>query len=319
MKFSIKILTIICITFFFSCASDSSSSKVRDDFSYLSVTPLGRIEKIGNNSGKISFFSQVEGLNQGTFNLNIITCNSEKIFLVNHITTNDKLYVFDRITKKTISKELIFPKEIVGNEPSISAVIWDESKKMLYAIIASSPYINYANNFCYFIKINPNTLEISYEGLTIQQSAPSTTFLNAGKLYSSLTDENAIEIDLDNNTSKTMLFNNSKISFMRAAAYTNNTAYCLINKIDRSVELAKINLIDNSFEDLLPSESFGLTNKTGKGFINYSNNEYVCYLIKNNSSGLLKYNITTKKYTFLKLTSDNNLDEDFLIIDKIDN
>ena len=305
--------------FFLSCASDSSSSKVRDDFSYLSVTPLGRIEKIGNNSGKISFFSQVEGLNHGTGNLNIITCNSEKIFLVNHITANDRLYVFDRITKKTTSKELIYPKEIVGNEPSISALVWDESKKMLYAIIASSPYINYANNFCYFIKINPNTLEISYEGLTMQQSASSTTFLNAGKLYSSLTDENAIEIDLDNNTSKTMLFNNSKISFMRAAAYSNNTAYCLINKIDRSVALAKINLIDNSFEDLLPSESFDLTNKTGKGFINYSNNEYVCYLIKNGYPLLLKYNITTKKYTFIKLTSDNNLDEDFLIIDKVDN
>jgi hypothetical protein len=318
MKFLLNAFILFCTVFFFSCASDSSST-VKDDFSYLSVTPLGRIEKIGNNSGKISFFSQVEGINQGISNSNVIICNSEKIFLVSHITANDRLYVFDRNTKKTTSKELIYPKEIVGNDPSISALVWDESKKMLYAIIASSPYINYANNFCYFIKINPNTLEISYEGLTIQQSASSTTFLNAGKLYSSLSDENAIEIDLDNNTSKTILFNNAKISFIKAASFTNSTAYCLINRIDRSAALAKINLIDNSFEDLMLSESFDLTNKTGNGFINYSNNEYVCYLIKNNSYGILKYSITTKKYTFIKLTSDNNLDEDFLIIDKIDN
>lgn len=323
MKFFFKILALYSAIFFFSCASDSPSpevNQVKDDFSYLAVNAAGKIEKIGNNSGKISLFAQIEGLNQNNFiGSNTIACNSEKIFVINHIPPADKLYVFDKNTKTTTSKVLVYPKEIIGEEPSMTSLVWDESKKILYAIIVNNPNIASSNHLCYFVKINPTTLEISYAGLNFNQKASYSTFLNGNKLYSSYYNDNTIEIDVDNNTSKTVLFNNSNIFFTRAVSYSGNAAYCLRYKSGGGIALTKINSTDNSYEDLLPNESFGIINQTGKGFIDKSTNEYVCYMIKNAEYCLLKYNIATKTYTTFKLTSNSSIDNNLLIIDKVDN
>jgi hypothetical protein len=326
MKFLTKITTLICISFFFSCSSDTPSSvtpednQVKDDFSYLSVNASGKIEKIGNNTGKISPYSNFEGLNQSNFiNLNTIASNSEKIFVINHIPPTDKLYIFDRKTKTTTSKVLVYPKEIIGEEPSMTSFTWDESKKTLYGIIVNNLLINSTDHLCYFVKIDPNTLEVSYQGINFKQTASYTTFLNNDNLYSSYNNDNTFEIDLANNNSKTVFFNNSKISFTKAITYKDNTAYCLRYKSSGGLALTKINLSDYSYEDLLANESFGTANPTGKGFINTTNNEYVCCITKDSQYCLLKYNILTKKYTTLKPTSDSSIDANMLIIDKIEN
>ncbi|TDD97059.1 hypothetical protein [Flavobacterium cellulosilyticum] len=323
MNFTIKFLALICVVFLFSCSGDTPSAEtnvVKDDFSYLSVNTSGKIEKTGNNTGKLSPFSKFEGLTNGTIlGLNTIACNSDKIYLIEHIPPTDKLFVFDRNTKTTISKKLLYPKEIIGDEPTMTSLVWDESNKMLYGIVVNNPNSSSPNNLCYFIKINPNTLEISYEGLTFKQTASYTTFFNAGKLYSSYHNDNTIEINLSNNTSKAVLFNNSKISFMRATSYSNNTAYCLINKINGGVALAKINLSDYSYEDLLPNETLGIFNPTGKGYIDPSTNEYVCYMIKDAQYCLLKYNISTKIFSAIKYTLDSSINNNILIIDKVAN
>jgi len=324
MKFLTTILSVTFAVFFFSCSNDSSSSstnQVKDDFSYLSVNSSGQIQKIGNNTGKISPFSQIEGLKSEDFiNLNTIASNSEKIFLINYIPPINKLYIFDRKTKTTRSKELVFPKEITGMEPTLTSLIWDENKKTLYGIIVDNPYINSPENSCYFIKINPDNLETNYEGLIFNQRASSTAFLNNGKVYSSFyTDGFTIEIDLENNTAKKILFNNSKISFLKASVYNNNTTYCLRVGENGYTILTKLDLNNNTYEDLLPNENFGTYPPLGNGFIDKSNNQYINYMLNNSQPCILKYNISTKTYTTLKVTSDTSINDNLLIIDKIPN
>jgi len=325
MKFLMKFSAIIYVALLFSCSNDTSTSsennQIKDDFSYLTVNASGKIQKIGNNTGKISSFSQVEGLSSGNFvNLNTITSNSEKIFLINYIPPVNRLYIFDKKTKTTISKELVFPKEIMGVEPILASLIWDESKNTLYGIIVDNPYNNSPKNKCYFIKINPENLAITYEGLTFNQTTSGTIFLNNNKVYSSFNNDGfTIEIDLANNTAKSILFNNSKISFIKASAYDNNTTYCLRQDTNNHTILTKLTLSDNSYEDLLPNEDFDFYPPTGKGFIDKSNNQYIDFITNWQKFNILKYNILTKTYTLLKVTSDTSIDANLIIVDKIDN
>lgn len=323
MKLLIKFSAIIYIALFFSCSNDTSTSsennQIKDDFSYLTVNASGKIEKIGNNSGKISSYSQIEGLKQSNFiNLNTITSNSEKIFAINHIPPSDILYIFDRITKTTSSKVLTFPKEIIGYELGTTSLVWDESKKTLFGIVTNNVY-GASNYLCYLVKIDPNTFEISYQGVSFKQKASYTTILNNDKLYSSYAGDDTFEIDLNNNNSKPVLFNNSKISFQKATIYNNNTAYCLRNGNSPYDVLTKINLNDYSYEDIVTNESFSTANGFGKGFIDKSSNEYVAFITKNGDYYLLKYNILTKNYKTVKPTSDSSIDINMQIIDKVNN
>lgn len=118
MKLTYKILAIsFASLFLFSCSNDSSNPKdesIKDDFSYLSVDSWGQINKIGNNSGKITSYANFTGLLTNVINLNTVAISPDKIFLVEHYPApNDNLFIFDRITQKTTSKTLVYPNEIV--------------------------------------------------------------------------------------------------------------------------------------------------------------------------------------------------------------
>lgn len=323
MNLTYKMLAIsFACLFLFSCSNDSPDPKdetVKDDFNFLSVNSSGEIAQIGNNSGKLVPYAQFQGLRSGTIiNLATIACNSEKIFLIEHYPPDDKLFVFDKNTKTTTSKKLIYPSEIVGQEPSITTLTWDDSKKMLYGIVIGTPYLGTFKNNSYFVKIDPNTLEVSYTGVNFDQSASISAFLNGSKLYSSYPTTDTFEIDVENNTAKKVLFKNSKFTFLKPAVYNNNTTYCLKNIAGGGgVTITKINLTDYSFEDFLSNEGLGNGIQNGSGFFDKSTNEYVCYMTKDGYFYLVKYNISTNTYKYFKLTSNTSFNDNLIIIDKI--
>lgn len=324
MKLNFKIRAIsFASLFLFSCSSDSPSTNnepVKDDFSYLSVNFSGKINKIGNNSGKLTPYAQFEGLTSNTINLSTVTSNSEKIFLIEHYPPSDKLFIFDKNTRTTTSKKLIYPSEIVGQEPTLASLTWDDSKKILYGIVLGAPYLGIFKNNSFFVKIDPNTFQVTYSGLNFDQTASISTFFNGSKLYSSYPTTDTFEIDVENNTAKKVLFKNSKFTFSKAAVYNNNTVYCLKDIAGSAgVTITKINLIDYTYEDFLSNESLGNAIQNGSGFIDKSTNEYVCYMVKDGYFSLVKFNISTKEYKHFKLTSDSSIDNNLVIIDKVNN
>lgn len=165
-------LTIVAICLFFSCSNDSSNptdtETITDDFSYTTVNDNGEINAIGNNSGKITLSSKFNGLTATPINLNTICSNTNSIFLIEHKSPLDKLYVFDKNSKTTTSKTLSYPDEITGFEPLMFVLEWNKSKSMLYGIIASNPYSE-TNNVNYFVTINPSTYEVQYSGISFLQ------------------------------------------------------------------------------------------------------------------------------------------------------
>lgn len=321
MKFSVKFLVAISVIFSLSCSSDTSVSpennKVKDDFNYLTVNSSGKIDKIGNNSGKITTFSQFEGLTASPINLNTVINSKENIFLIEYYQGISKLFVFDKKAKITSSNKLVFPKEIVGAEPVISSLTWDESKKVIYGIIVSDYYTSSVNKTSYLVKIDPITFDVTYSGLSFDQAASISTLLSGNKLYSF--SSNTYEIDVENNTAKKVLFNNSKFSLIKPAIYINATAFCLTSKANNGGNtIAKLNLENNTYEDLLPQESLGYSSQ-GAGYIDKNNMEYVCYLQKESEVFyLLKYNIVTNTYKYFELKSNALIDVNFIIVDKID-
>lgn len=325
MNLTYKILVVgFTSLFLFSCENNSSNPKdesIKDDFSYLSVDSWGDINKIGNNSGKTTAYGHFDGILTNLINLNTVTSNSDKIFLAEHYPApHDNLFVFDKIARKTTSKTLVYPSEIVGTEPTLTALTWDDSKKILYGIVIGNLYNNTVKNNSYFIKIDPNTFEVTYLGLNFDQIASTSNFISGNKLYSSFANGNTFEINTDDNTAKKKsLFNNLNAPFYKAVSYDNNTAYCLKSK-DGMATITKINLLDNSYEDFLENETLRIGGiPQGKGFIDKSTSEYICHLQKDVDYVVVIYNIITKKHKYLKLKSDKTIVNNLVIIDKISN
>lgn len=327
MKLTYKILAIsFASLFLFSCSNDSSNPKdesIKDDFSYLSVDSWGQINKIGNNSGKITSYANFTGLLTNVINLNTVAISPDKIFLVEHYPApNDNLFIFDRITQKTTSKTLVYPNEIVGQERTLSSLTWDGSKKVLYGIVVGNLFNNTIKNNSYFVKIDPNTLVVSYLGLNFDQIASTSNFFTGNKLYSTYWTGDTFEIDTDNNTAKKKsLFNNLNVPFYKAAIYSSDIAYCLkSNTQNGTATITKINLTNGSYEDFLENETLRVGGiPGGKGFIDKSTSEYVCYLQKDADYVMIIYNIETKKTKYLKLKSDKLIVDQLMIIDKVSN
>lgn len=323
MKLTYKTLAITFASLFlFSCVNDPSNPKdesVKDDFNFLAVTFAGKINKIGNNSGQITSYSEFEGLTSNTINLNTVTSSTDKIFLVEYHPPSNKIFVFDKKTKKTTSKSLVFPTEVTGPNPSVSALIWDNSKKILHGIIVPNTYITPVNSISYYVKINPDTFEVSYSGLSFDQTASISTFLNGNKLYSSYNNQDTYEIDTENNIAKKALFNNTKFSFLKAAVFSNNSVYCITNKTGVvGNTIVKIDLTNNTSEDLLPNDNLGYTYLNGPGYIDKNNNEYICCVQKGSEIFvLLKFNTLSKTYKYFELKSDTSIDSNFIIVDQI--
>lgn len=321
MKLTYKTLIISFTSLFlFSCdPSDSKDESVKDDYSFLAVTFAGKINKIGNNSGQITPYSEFEGLTSSTINLNTVTSNTDKIFLVEYYPPSNKIFVFDKKTKKTTSKLLTFPSEVTGSSPSVSALIWDESKKVLHGIVVPNTDFTPVKSVSYYVKINPDSFEVSYSGLSFDQTASFSTFLNGSKLYSSYSNQDTYEIDTENNTAKKLLLNNTKFSFFKAAVSSNNSVYCITNKSGIvGNTIVKINLTTNTYEDLLPNDFLGYSPYIGAGYIDQNNNEYICYVQKGSEKFvLLKFNILTKTYKSFELKSDTTIDSNFIIVDEI--
>jgi hypothetical protein len=311
--------------FFLSCASDSPSAdvnQVKDDFSYLVVNSLGKINKIGNNTGVISTYSEFNGVNSSSFlNLNTVTSNSNKIFSIEHIPPTGKLYVFDKNTKITTSITLVYPNTVTGFEPTINSLQWNESSNQLFGIIISNPYAN-GSVLCYFVTINPTTFEVNYSGISFNQKGSLSTFINGTKFYSSCYNDNTIEVNLANNTSKSLFFNSSSspLSFTRAATTSNNILYGMKGIIGNinGVSLIKFDLSNNTSTDILPNEIYGLVNVTGKGFIDTANNQFVNIVNQNNKFGVLKYNISSNSTEFVSV-NNIGLDNNMVIIEKTSN
>ncbi|TRX03142.1 hypothetical protein [Flavobacterium gawalongense] len=321
MKLLFKLLALNCAIFFISCSGESSSEsevkQVKDDFSYLVVNSTGKINKIGNKTGAISTYSAFNGFNTSAFlDLNTVTSNSNKIFLIEYLST-DKLFVFDKNTNLTTSNNLVYPSALTGLDPALISLQWNDSNNLLFGILKSNK--DDSKSICYFVTINPTTFEVIYTGISFNQKSSFSTFINGNKFYSSCYNDNTIEINLENNTSKPLFFNssNTPISFTRSAISTNNILYGmkgLVGNIN-GVSLFKFDLLNNTYTDILPNEVYGLNSVFGKGFIDNSKNQYVIISNLNNKSGILKYNISSNSTEFVDINEDSNM----VIIEKISN
>lgn len=326
MKSILKLLALNCAIFFVSCSGETATevnqNQIKDDFSYITVNSTGKINKIGNNTGDISYYSEFNGVNPSSFlNLNTISSNSNKMFVAEHLPPKDKLFVFDKNTNSTISKELIYPIAITGTEPTLVSLQWNELTNQLFGIIASNPYLN-GNDLCYFVTINPVNFEVIYSGISFNQKGSFSTFINGNKFYSTSINDQTIEINPANNTSKPLLFNsiNSSVLFTKAGMSLNSMLFGVkaVTGNVIGVSLVKFDLATNTSTAILPNEVYGIINASGKGFIDNTTNQYVNYVIKDNQTGLLKYNISSNSTEFVAVNK-SGIDNNMVIIEKSSN
>lgn len=310
-------LSIIAACLFFSCSNNSSTEAeiITDDFSYTTVNDNGEIYTIGNKSGKITFSTKFNGLTATPINLNTICSNSTSIFAIEHKSTLDKLYIFDKNSKSTSSVTLSYPEKITGFEPMLFVLEWNESKKLLYGIIASDPY-NENNNINYFVTINPTTHEVSYSDISFSQKKIYSSFTIGTKLYCASYSDHLFEINPDTNTATAIPLNDTKIPLIRTTTYSNTIAYGLKVNTSYLFSPVSINTTNNTYTDLSLNESYKTANYYGKGFIDKTNNQYINLSYNNdNQLGVLKYDILTQTSEFIPLTNTNSFNINTIIIE----
>jgi hypothetical protein len=319
MNLLFRVLALNCAIFFMSCSSEPSSEKqvepVKDDYSYLVVNATGKINKIGNNTGIITTYSEFKGFNTTAFlNLNTVTSNSNKIFLIESLTS-DKLYVFDKATNLTTTKTLIYPNTIATPGSVLLSLQWNDQNNVLYGILKENK--NDADSMSYLVTINLPSFEVIYTGISFNQKNSFSTFINGNKFYSSSYKDNTIEINLENKTSKPLFLNNTNsfTPFTRAAVTTNNILYGMkaVAGHINGVSLFKFDLLNNTYTDILPNQVYGLDGISGKGFIDNTKNQYVVISNLNNKAGILKYDITSNSTEFVTINESSNM----VIIDKL--
>jgi hypothetical protein len=174
-------------------------------------------------------------------------------------------------------------------------------------------------SICYLISISPVTLDVVYTGISFNQISSFSTSTNGAKFYSSCYNDNTIEINLDEQIAKATFFNstNTALSFTRAAMTKNTIMYGMkgLKGVFNGVTLIKLDLLNNTYTDLLPGETYGLDTVSGKGFIDLSNNQYVTVANLNNKAGILKYNISSNSSEFVYIIGGSNM----VIVEKIAN
>lgn len=321
LKKSILSLSIIAACLFISCSNNSSTETeteteiITDDFSYTTVNDNAEIYQIGNKSGKITFSAKFDGLTATPISLNKICSNDSSIFTIEHKAPIDKLYIFDKNSKTTSSVTLSYPEKIIGFEPMLFVLEWNESKKLLYGIIASDPY-NENNNINYFVTINPTTHEVNYSDISFSQKKIYSSFTIGTKLYCASYTDHLFKINPDANTATAIPLNDTKIPLIRTTAYSNTIAYGLKVNASFLFNPVSINTTNNTYTDLSLNESYKIANYYGKGFIDKTNNQYINLSYNNdNQLGVLKYNILTQTSEFIPLTSTSSFNINTIIIE----
>jgi hypothetical protein len=321
MKSKIKLMALSCAIFLASCSSEPKPTvdtvTIDDDYSYLAVNSVGEINKIGNNTGIITSYSKFNGFNISSFlNLNTVTSNSDNFYLIERLS-QDKLFILDKKTKSTSTKTLVYPSELDVSDPALLSLEWNQSKSLLYGILKSNK--DNSKSICYLISISPVTLDVVYTGISFNQISSFSTSTNGAKFYSSCYNDNTIEINLDEQIAKATFFNstNTALSFTRAAMTKNTIMYGMkgLKGVFNGVTLIKLDLLNNTYTDLLPGETYGLDTVSGKGFIDLSNNQYVTVANLNNKAGILKYNISSNSSEFVYIIGGSNM----VIVEKIAN
>ena len=297
-----------------------------DDFNYLTITSIGELFKIGNNTGYVESFGSINtGFN---FIMNTITNVSSKIYVVEYGYNPgpvNNLLIYDKITDQTEVVPLELPSSIVGEEPIIYTLEWDETNQRLIGFLNTNG-LGQGVPTSYLITINSNDYSVTNTGITFEQNSSTSMVLSNDKIYSASFDSDFMDINLSNNSFSTIEFNGEQLYATRLTK-TDQTDILMAMKFDSNYEKGynpvALDLTNKSITELSNSTdyTYGFSNKTGKGF--FINHTYVNIVSDYDFSvgvknfGVISYDTQTEMFSFVKIRNDN-LDRTILVIDIVD-
>jgi len=319
-----KFLIILCFIAIVSCDSSSDDSsivdpvEVSDDFKLLSVTDIGEIFSIGNNTGEVSIIGNLDLQRSASLLSNTnITASSESIYGIEYVydpgPTNN-LLMFNRNTRLASRMVISLPNTIPGNERGIIAMTYNGSG--LTAVVTEDIFRARATK--HVVDINLQTNIATDTGITFNEDVLTSIRQIDNKLYISTNNEGFLEINLTDNSVIKPVFNssnNAEGNGVRLAVIDNNKL-AILNRVSNNggrLAPALINISNKTITLINTNDTFGLNSSLGGSV--YRNNIYFNLIVFNSGEiNLLKTNFSTMENTFVRV-QENPIRGNAVIID----
>ena len=303
-NFKLNYLLLLLSLFALSCgdSDDGITNEITDDYKLLTVSSLGEVFEIGNNTGNIEKTGQINGEVDGSILFTNTFASSEgKIYAIEYVynpSPTNNLLIYDRQNNTTEVLPLILPTNINGDERSIIALTWNNNN--LIGILAENIFIN--NSTKHIININLQDNSVTDLGIIFNEDSISSIKKINSKLYILTWEEGFLEIDLDSNT----VNNFSEVNGSRMAQI-NNSELAIMQKVTGSINGVKpeiFNLTNQTISNNSTVEPIGLVNNFGNSI--YENGTYLNLISSNSLSlylGILKTDFETNENTIVEVNS----------------
>jgi len=311
-------------------SSENPETEIEDTFNYLALRANGNLYEIGNKTGEVTAVGSISAM-RGNLNMipSTVTASAEKIFIYEHLFDpfHGRVLVMDKETRSVEVFALDFPVEIYGENAGLNSLDWDAAQGNLVGIVKDEMEYN-NNNTSRVVRIDPETMALSYEGISFDHNITLSTSLLGNKLYAlssttgELEDAELLEIDLSTKTlepleiSDTELFmgnlaNNGKDNFLFGLMPVRGSS------LMGEMEAYKLNLTNNEFEALPEIGRFSGRHIARKSFYNKEFKEFAELIYKANKNQLLQYNHQENELSALELIGAGDFDTSVIIIDYV--
>ena len=286
---------------------------------YIALRNDGQLFEIGDESGIVKQMGRVSGIVFNTL-FNSVTGNGTTSFIYEQDFDpfQAKFYTFDVASQNSRPYILDFPSEIPEDFPGLIALDWDNQNQDLVGLVRD--VVNESDELInYVVRMDPDTFEMSYTGISFVQPSIRSTTLKDGSLYMSSANHNNIEaftyskMDLTNGTLEELPLPDSGFApYSLSNTSGDNKLFGFVLRPDPSkflVDPVLIDPIQESIEIIVNDKEFALRNVYGKSYYNNATNENVTIvgLYDEPEDGLLRFDANSKTFKIVLLTGSDNL------------
>jgi len=289
------------------------------DTKLLAASSNGNIYELGAQSGNTTLIGSTDYSFLSAFTpVNILKHDNTVYFFDTYSPGASTMVKYNLVNNSSESQELIFPSEIIGNEPGIIAFHYDTASNDIVAVVNEN-VISGSQNTNYIVRINPNTYEVTYTGVSFELININSSLLRNNMLYASSLDESyeMAVINLDTGITETVeLSSDYKITQFGDFG---DSIYAMRTGVSLLGGITPILINPNTFEiTLFPQDNglnYTLSSLFGNSFIN-GNSAFSIITSNIFNVGVLEFNTSTNTYNTQGFNS-NSIESNLRILDVI--
>lgn len=292
---------------------------ILSDTKFLAASSNGNIYELGALSGNTTLIGSTSYDFLSAFTpVNILKHENTVFFFDTYSPGESTLVNYNLINNTSESQELLFPPEIVGDEPGIIAFHYDITSNDIVAVVNEN-VISGFQNLNYVIRINPITYEVTYTGISFDLININSSLLKNNIIYASSLDEfyEMAVINLGTGITETVEISTE----YKIAKFVDNgdSIYAMRSGISVIGGVSPIQINPTTYEVTMylqnNNQNYTLASLYGNSYIN-GDSAYSVITSNDFNVGILEFNTVNNTYNWNGLNS-NSIESNLRILDII--